>query len=91
MSKVLIDGYSIDPTKLEIKKENPYTMYIEFLVSHESYHDVTVLLYKNDFLVKVPDKEIEFQATISQYSTSLTNLYKKDAIGEFYLELMEKQ
>ncbi|TFJ92687.1 DUF3219 family protein [Lentibacillus salicampi] len=61
-----------------------------FQVTHETYHDMTTLLYKNDFIVKVPDKNLEFPAIITNYSTSITNLYEPGTVGDFSLELTEK-
>ncbi|MGG1574276.1 DUF3219 family protein [Fictibacillus sp. NRS-1165] len=63
----------------------------KFKVKHSEYHEITTLLYQNDFEVKVPQMELQFQAKISQYSTSLTDLYKEKAVGEFTLELTEKE
>ncbi|QKY71772.1 DUF3219 family protein [Lentibacillus sp. CBA3610] len=63
----------------------------DFKVTHEDYHDVTVLLYENDFVVKVPGKNLEFPAAISSYSTSITNLYEPGTVGDFKLELTEKE
>ena len=63
----------------------------DFIVTHEDYHNVTTLLYENDFIVKVPEENLEFPATISNYSTSITNLYEEGAEGEFKLELIEKE
>lgn len=60
------------------------------MVTHEQYHDVTTLLYENDFIVDIPEKGIQFSAVISNYSTSVTNLYKAGTEGEFHLELIEK-
>ncbi|MBP1968403.1 hypothetical protein J2Z83_000495 [Virgibacillus natechei] len=62
----------------------------DFKVTSSDYHDVTTLLYKNDFTVKVPGRNINLYATIYNYSTSITNLYEEDAVGDFKLELMEK-
>ncbi|WP_044477067.1 DUF3219 family protein [Oceanobacillus massiliensis] len=62
----------------------------EFEVTSKDYHDVTVHLYKNDFIVRVPERNLEFSAVIHQYSTSITNLYEAEAVGEFKLELIEK-
>ncbi|WP_249292132.1 DUF3219 family protein [Metabacillus flavus] len=59
--------------------------------SGEDYHDTTTLLYKNDFEVKVPEKNLSFQAVIKQYSTSAVNLYEDNAIGDYYLQLIEKK
>jgi len=60
-----------------------------FQVKSEDYHRITTLLYKNDFDVKVPERNLEFRATIGNYSTSFTNLYKENQVGEFILELIE--
>ncbi|WP_046175895.1 DUF3219 family protein [Domibacillus indicus] len=59
-----------------------------FNVTHEEYHDVTTLLYQNDFHVSVPARNIEFKGTIHKYSTSTVNLYEKGAAGDFYLEIV---
>ncbi|WP_029191149.1 DUF3219 family protein [Ornithinibacillus scapharcae] len=61
-----------------------------FKVNHEIYHDVTTELYKNNFQVKVPHMELEIEAEIENYYTSITNLYEKNSIGEFTLVLLEK-
>ncbi|WP_338776440.1 DUF3219 family protein [Metabacillus sp. FJAT-52054] len=59
--------------------------------SGQDYHDTTTLLYKNDFEVKVPEKDLSFQAVIKQYSTSAVNLYEENAVGDYFLELIEKK
>lgn len=61
-----------------------------FKVTSRDYHDITVLLYKNDFHVKVPEKSLAFDATIHTYATSFTNLYEANRVGDFALELIEK-
>ncbi|MEM1504701.1 DUF3219 family protein [Domibacillus sp. 8LH] len=60
----------------------------QFPVTSEEYHDITVLLYENNFQVKVPEKGMEFPAMIHTYSTSVTNLYEAGATGTFSLELI---
>jgi hypothetical protein len=62
----------------------------KFPVTSEAYHDVAVLLYKDDFQVEVPEANIAFEAAIKQYSTSVTNLYEKNQVGEYSLVLEEK-
>lgn len=62
---------------------------VDFKVSNEDYHRITTLLYEMTFKVKIIDHEIEFNGTISNYSTSFTNLYKEGAVGDFHLELIE--
>jgi hypothetical protein len=61
-----------------------------FKVTSEEYHDITTLLYKMNFQVKIPVINIEFPATIHSYSTSITNLYKENQVGDFKLELIER-
>lgn len=61
-----------------------------FPVTSEEYHDVTTLLYENDFNVTVPDKNLQFEATIYRYATPLTNLYEDNQVSEYELELIEK-
>jgi hypothetical protein len=62
---------------------------VEFQVKSEEYHDITTLLYKGTFNVKVPDKNLSIRASIYQYSTSFTNLYIKGQVGDFKLVLLE--
>src|SRR5690625_6565564 len=78
--KVLIDNYEITPTKLETENEGKRKVYLEFLVEHKDYHDITTLLYKNDFTVNIPEIALQFEATITNYSTSITNLYEEGAV-----------
>ena len=62
----------------------------DFHVQSADYHDITTMLYTNDFAVKVPKRNLEFQAIIYNYSTSITNLYEENEVGVFHLELIEK-
>ncbi|RNF39100.1 DUF3219 family protein [Planococcus salinus] len=62
----------------------------DFKVTSEEYHDIAVLLYGMDFRIKVPEEELDFEASISNYSTSITNLYKEGQTADYYLELIEK-
>ncbi len=57
--------------------------------SGQEYHDVTTLLYEQTFDVKIPEMKMEFRGTISNYSTSITNLYEEGSVGDFKLELVE--
>jgi len=61
-----------------------------FEVSSEDYHDTAVLLYKNDFQVRVPELELAFPAIIYNYATDRTDLYKEGQVADYYLELIEK-
>ncbi|MDQ0220454.1 DUF3219 family protein [Peribacillus cavernae] len=62
----------------------------DFKVKTNEYHDITTLLYKGEFHVKVPERELEFEGTISKYYTSVTDLYKENQVGDFHLELTKK-
>ena len=62
---------------------------IDFKVTSEDYHDVTTLLYKGTFTIRVPERDLAFKGTIQEYSTSVTNLYEKDQVGDFKLTLLE--
>ncbi|XVM19553.1 DUF3219 family protein [Bacillus subtilis] len=55
-------------------------------VTSETYHDIAVLLYEKTFNVEVPDA---FRGEMTNYSTSLTNLYEPRAVSEFYIEITE--
>ena len=66
-----------------------YKVSVEFNVTSEDYHDITTLLYNGTFDVKIPERNILFRGTIHNYSTSITNLYVKDQLGQFKLTLIE--
>lgn len=80
----------LEATNVKSESKEPRKISFSFTVTSEEYHDVTSLLYENDFQVTIPAKEIAFHATITNYSTSITNLYHEGEEGEFYLELTEK-
>ncbi|WP_394120915.1 DUF3219 family protein [Planococcus donghaensis] len=62
----------------------------DFKVTSEEYHDIAVLLYEMNFRIRIPAQELEFNASISNYSTSITDLYKPGQIADYYLELVEQ-
>lgn len=87
--KVLINEYAIDANNFQKEVANRRKISFTFTVTHNDYHDITTLLYKNDFIVNVPTENLQFAATITNYSTSITNLYEEGAVGTFQLELTE--
>ncbi|SFD53886.1 Protein of unknown function [Bacillus sp. OV194] len=93
MNTVILNDKKFDVTDLHLTTTASQLKKIrfKFKVEHSEYHDITTLLYKNDFEVKVPEKDLRFRAEISQYSTSITDLYKENAVGDFALELTEKE
>ncbi|PZD85160.1 DUF3219 family protein [Bacilli bacterium] len=95
MAKVKINDRTLhveNLTKDVIQKDGKEAILIsfEFQVKSEDYHEITTLLYKNDFRVEIPEAELDFQAVIYNYSTSITNLYEENKVGEFRLQLIEK-
>lgn len=89
--KILINNFPLEVNNLQRETSERIKISFDFIVTHEDYHNVTTLLYENDFIVKVPEEKLEFPATITNYSTSITNLYEEGAEGEFKLELIEKE
>ncbi|MBM7661841.1 hypothetical protein JOC85_002648 [Bacillus mesophilus] len=81
------------PIKVESYKEDNIDglikISVDFKVTSDEYHDITTLLYNGTFEVKVLPKGFTFQGTITQYSTSFTNLYEKNQVGVFSLSLLE--
>ncbi|MFD2759951.1 DUF3219 family protein [Lentibacillus juripiscarius] len=94
--KVLINDMEINASNVQVgtvtkngKKRRQ--IQFDFKVRSEDYHDVTTLLYKNNFQVTVPDENITFPAVITNYATSITNLYETGQTGDFSLELTGKE
>src|SRR5699024_1617943 len=97
IQKVIINNYSIDVENLreeiiigKTMNEKLRKICLDFQVSHKDYNDITTLLYTNYFIVKVLANNINFSSTIRSYSTSITNLYEENAVGDFKLELIER-
>ncbi|MEC5425469.1 DUF3219 family protein [Virgibacillus sp. C22-A2] len=90
INNLTIDGLNFHEDTVTKEGKELHKVSFDFKVKHDDYHDITTLLYQNDFLVKVPDKNLRFSATIYNYSTSITNLYEENAVGDFKLELVEK-
>jgi hypothetical protein len=62
----------------------------DFKVTSNDYHDIAVLLYEMDFHIRVPEKNLDFSASIANYSTSITNLYHEGEVADYHLELIER-
>lgn len=93
LNETIIDAinYNEETVKDPASNKTSHKITFKFHVTSDDYHDITTLLYENDFQVKVPEEDHAFQATIHNYSTSITNLYNAGEVGEFYLELVEKE
>lgn len=87
--RIFINNYELEVKNFQLTRTNPRKVSFNFIVKHQDYHDITTLLYEADLFVKIPEEQLEFSAMITNYSTSITNLYKKGAEGEFWLELTE--
>ncbi|HEX6595050.1 MAG TPA: DUF3219 family protein [Bacillota bacterium] len=92
MNETLVEAFKYtEDTVVDRKLDKKlHTVSFYFHVPSEAYHDVTTLLYENNFTIKVPERNVSFQATIATYSTSITNLYNENEVGTFYLQLIEK-
>ena len=62
----------------------------DFKVTSDEYHHIATLLYKMNFRIRIPALETEFNASIFDYSTSITDLYKPNQIADYHLELIEE-
>ncbi|HZH59942.1 MAG TPA: DUF3219 family protein [Metabacillus sp.] len=92
VNEIIINDTPISLTKYEEKTiNNLLEISVEFPVTSEEYHAITTLLYKNNFHVKVPEKDLAFPGVIKQYYTSLTNLYKENQLSRFSLQIIEQE
>jgi len=87
---MFLNGILIYLRSYEEEKINGlYKISVDFNVTSEEYHDITTLLYSGTFDVKIPERDVTFSGIIYNYSTSFTNLYVKDQIGQYKLTLLE--
>ncbi|MFS0876384.1 DUF3219 family protein [Solibacillus isronensis] len=92
VSKIILDDRVILLNSYEEEKVNGnYKVSVIFDVTSEDYHDIATLLYNGTFDVKIPEEDIMFRGTIYNYSTSITNLYEKDQVGQYKLTLVEEK
>ncbi|MBL3649361.1 DUF3219 family protein [Bacillus vallismortis] len=77
-----MDAYKVES---EPKRKIAFTLN----VTSETYHDIAVLLYDKTFNVEVPDENLAFRGEITNYSTSMTNLYESGSVSEFHIEITE--
>ncbi|SDO01649.1 Protein of unknown function [Psychrobacillus sp. OK028] len=92
VKEIILDNTLIKLNHYEEQKVNGlHQISIVFNVTSEEYHDIATLLYKGTFEVTVPDSLLFFRATITKYSTSITNLYERGQVGEYKLSLMETE
>ncbi|GAB4075166.1 YkvR family protein [Barrientosiimonas marina] len=90
INDMAIEAFNVKLDTITEKERERTRVNFSFHVTHDTYHDITTLLYQNDFTIKMPEKDLAFPAVITTYSTSITNLYEPGNVGEFKLELTEK-
>ncbi|MEK4385795.1 DUF3219 family protein [Solibacillus sp. FSL W7-1464] len=92
VSQLILDDRVIQVSSYEEEKVNGrYKVSVIFDVTSEEYHDIATLLYNGTFDVKIPEKALMFRGTIYNYSTSITNLYEKNQVGQYKLTLVEEK
>ncbi|MCY9589468.1 DUF3219 domain-containing protein [Paenibacillus chitinolyticus] len=90
VKKMFLNGTLIYLRSYQEEKTNGlHKVSVDFNVTSEEYHDISTLLYSGTFDVEIPERDLTFRGTIYEYSTSLTNLYVKDQVGQYKLTLME--
>lgn len=88
--QIVATGFSEEHVTVSGSGNGARKISFSFKVTSEEYHDLAVLLYKNDFQVRVPELDLEFPAAIDNYSTDRTDLYQPGQVADYYLELREK-
>ncbi|WP_017812049.1 DUF3219 family protein [Paenibacillus shenyangensis] len=59
------------------------------ITGRQEYHDVTTLLYHPTVEVQVPERQLQFQATVHNYFTSVPRLENENDTVDVHLELVE--
>ncbi|MFC3419537.1 DUF3219 family protein [Salinicoccus hispanicus] len=91
----MADIIILDDTEIKLKQyesketDGLHEVSFTFDVTSEEYHDIAVLLYRETFDVNIPEEDLKFRGTITNYSTSLDNLYEENQTGEFRVTLQE--
>ena len=89
---MILNDRVIPLTRYEEEKINGlHKISVIFNVTSEEYHDITTLLYLGTFEVEIPESNLRFRGTIHNYSTSITNLYLEDQVGEYKLTVLEEK
>ncbi|MEW4369580.1 DUF3219 family protein [Paenibacillus kandeliae] len=59
------------------------------ITGQQEYHDITSALYESVVNVQVPGKQLEFQATVHSYFTSVPKLENEEDTVDVHLELLQ--
>ncbi|KAF1680916.1 DUF3219 family protein [Bacillus sp. SKDU12] len=89
MKTLRLNDVTLEMAAYQEENEPKRKIALTLNVTSETYHDIAVLLYEKTFHVEVPERKLDFQGEITNYSTSLTNLYEPESVSEFYIEMTE--
>lgn len=73
----------------EEERDGLHKISVSFKVTSEAYHDIATLLYHEVFDVYVPERKLHFKGRITNYHTSITNLYQRGQVGDYHVTFME--
>ncbi len=83
-------NFKEDWLETPVNRQKKRKIIFDFKVTSEDYHDIATLLYKMHFHIRIPVLELAFNASIADYSTSITDLYKPNQVADYHLELIEQ-
>lgn len=90
VKEMKLNDHTIELTGFEEREENGrLVVSVKFEVTSEEYHDVTTLLYEEVFNITVPEKDMNFKGVITNYLTSMDNLYEDNQVGEYQVTFTE--
>ncbi|MCO4851072.1 DUF3219 family protein [Bacillus vallismortis] len=89
MKTLRLNDVTLEMDAYKVEREPKRKIAFTLNVTSETYHDIAVLLYEKTFNVEIPDESLAFRGDITNYSTSLTNLYEAGSVSEFYIEITE--
>ncbi|AKG73037.1 DUF3219 family protein [Salinicoccus halodurans] len=90
VKEMKLNDQTIELTSFEEEEKNGrLVISVKFNVTSEEYHDVTTLLYEEKFDIIVPEKDMKFKGVITNYLTSLDNLYEENQVGEYQVTFTE--
>nr|WP_276569924.1 DUF3219 family protein [Bacillus vallismortis] len=84
-----LNDVTLEMDAFKVESEPKRKIAFTLNVTSETYHDIAVLLYEKTFNVEIPDESLAFRGDITNYSTSLTNLYEAGSVSDFYIEITE--
>ncbi|MBG9770009.1 DUF3219 family protein [Bacillus vallismortis] len=89
MKTLRLNDVTLEMDAFKVESEPKRKIAFTLNVTSETYHDIAVLLYEKTFNVEIPDESLAFRGDITNYSTSLTNLYEAGSVSDFYIEITE--